>query len=116
MLAVVVESTNVVLVATSHKLAGASSYREYFVDWRRQIAIAALALTAPIPAVIAANQPALLPLLALAMVAAQSGMIAVVHRTALAGTDPLTSVANRATLLAHLRSRLGAAACGPTTP
>jgi diguanylate cyclase (GGDEF)-like protein len=105
-LAFVVESTNVVLVATSHKLARASSYREYFVDWRRQIAIAALALTAPIPAVIAANQPSLLPLLALAMVAAQSGMIAVSNRTALAGADPLTSVANRATLLAHLRSRL----------
>ena len=106
-LAVVIESLNVLLVATSHKLAGASSYQEYLVDWRRQIAIAALALTAPIPAVIAQDQPALLPLLALAMVAAQSGMIAVSTRTALAGTDPLTSVANRATLLTHLRARLG---------
>jgi len=105
-LAVVIESLNVLLVATSHKLAGASSYQEYLVDWRRQIAIATLALTAPIPAVIAQDQPELLPLLALAMVAAQSGMIAVSTRTALAGTDPLTSVANRATLLAHLRTRL----------
>ena len=39
-----------------------------------QIAIGTIALTAPIPAVLAQDQPALLPLLALAMVAAQSGM------------------------------------------
>lgn len=105
-LAIVVESSNVLLVATSHKLAGAGGYREYLIDWRPQIAIATLALTAPIPAVIVQDQPSLLPLLALAMVAAQSGMIAVSNRTALAGADPLTSVANRATLLAHLRLRL----------
>ena len=40
------------------------------------------------------------------MVAAQSGLIAVTSRTALAGTDPLTSVATRAALLARLRDRL----------
>ena len=47
-----------------------------------------------------------MPLLALAMVAAQSGMSAVSSRTALAGTDPLTSVANRLALLARLKGRL----------
>ena len=36
------------------------------------------------------NSPALLPLLALAMLAAQSGLRAVSFRTTLAGTDPLT--------------------------
>ncbi len=106
-LAVVIEGLNVLLVGTSIKLAGATTWRVYFVDWRSQIAVAALALTAPIPAVLAQEQPALLPLLALAMMAAQSGMSAVSSRTALAGTDPLTSVANRATLLTRLRARLG---------
>ena len=93
------------LVGTSMKLAGATTWRVYFVDWRSQIAVASLALTAPIPAVLAQEEPALLPLLALAMVAAQSGMSAVSSRTTLAGTDPLTSVANRATLLARLRDQ-----------
>ena len=106
-LAVVIEGLNVVLVGTSMKLAGATTWRVYFVDWRSQIAVASLALTAPIPAVLAQQEPALLPLLALAMMAAQSGMSAVSSRTALAGTDPLTSVANRATLLTRLRARLG---------
>jgi diguanylate cyclase (GGDEF)-like protein len=41
------------------------------------------------------------------MMAAQSGIRAVSSRTALAGSDPLTSLANRATLLAALRARLG---------
>ncbi len=106
-LGVVIEGLNVVLVGTSMKLAGATTWRVYFVDWRSQIAVASLALTAPIPAVLAQEEPALLPLLALAMVAAQSGLSAVSSRTTLAGTDPLTSVANRATLLARLRSGLG---------
>ena len=106
-LAVVIESLNVVLVGTAVCLAGASSWREYLVDWRSQIAIAALALTAPIPAVLAQYQPAVLPLLALAMVAALSGMGAVSTRTALAGTDPLTSLANREILQARLKERLG---------
>jgi diguanylate cyclase (GGDEF)-like protein len=105
-LAVVIEGLNVVLVGTSLKLSGAASWRAYFVDWRNQIAVASLALTAPIPAVLAQEEPALLPLLALAMMAAQSGMSAVSSRTALAGTDPLTSLANRATLLTRLRTRL----------
>ena len=55
---------------------------------------------------LALHAPALLPLLALAMVAAQSGISAVSSRTAAAGTDPLTSVANRATLVTKLRNRL----------
>jgi diguanylate cyclase (GGDEF)-like protein len=105
-LAVVIEGLNVLLVATSTRLAGATTWRVYFLDWRNQIAVASLALTAPIPAVLAQEEPALLPLLALAMVAAQSGMSAVSSRTALAGTDPLTSLANRATLLTRLRTRL----------
>lgn len=105
-LAMVIEGLNVVLVGTSMRLAGAVTWRVYFVDWRSQIAVASLALTAPIPAVLAQEEPALLPLLALAMMAAQSGMTAVSSRTALAGTDPLTSVANRATLLTRLRARL----------
>ena len=105
-LAFVIETLNVVLVGTSVRLAGGSTWREYFADWRSQIAIGSIALTAPIPAVLAQDQPALLPLLALAMVAAQSGLIAVTSRTALAGTDPLTSLATRAALLARLRDRL----------
>ncbi len=76
-LAVVIEGLNVVLVGTSMKLAGATTWRVYFVDWRSQIAVASLALTAPIPAVLAQEEPTLLPLLALAMVAAQSGLRAV---------------------------------------
>ena len=106
-LAVVIEGLNVVLVGTSMKLAGATTWRVYFVDWRSQIAVASLALTAPIPAVLAQEEPTLLPLLALAMVAAQSGLRAVSSQTTLAGTDPLTSVANRATLLARLRAGIG---------
>ncbi|MET0864519.1 MAG: GGDEF domain-containing protein [Nakamurella sp.] len=105
-LAVVFETSNVLLVTTSLCLSRASTIRECLSDGRRQVAVGTLALTAPIPAVLAANEPALLPLLALAMVAAQSGMSAVSSRTALAGTDPLTSVANRMALLARLKSRL----------
>lgn len=105
-LAVVFETSNVLLVTTSLCLGGASTVRECLSDGRRQVAVGTLALTAPIPAVLAAHDPALLPLLALAMVAAQSGMGAVSSRTALAGTDPLTSVANRPALLSRLRSRL----------
>lgn len=106
LLAVVVETLNVVLVMTSRVLAGATTRREYLADWRKQAAIASLALTAPIAAVLALEQPALLPLLAVAMIAAQSGMSAVSSRTALAGTDPLTSTANRERLLAQLGYRL----------
>jgi len=105
-LAVVFETSNVLLVTTSLCLSGASTIRECLSDGRRQVAVGTLALTAPIPAVLAAQEPALLPLLALAMVAAQSGMRAVASRTQLAGTDPLTSVANRLALLARLKSRL----------
>ena len=106
-LAVVIESSNILLVGTSWRLAGANSWREYFTDWHSQIAVGALALTAPIPAVIAQVHPALLLLLALAIIAAQSGVVAVASRTALASTDPLTSLANRATLMARLRVRMG---------
>jgi len=105
-LAVVFETSNVLLVTTSLCLGGASTIRECLADGRRQIAVSTLALTAPIPAVLAAQEPALLPLLALAMVAALSGMRAVASRTQLAGTDPLTLVANRLALLARLKSRL----------
>lgn len=106
-LALVIESSNILLVVTSWWLAGAITWRAYFADWRSQIAVSALALTAPIPAVIAQYNPALLVLLALAMIAAQSGMNAVASRTALANTDPLTSLANRATLMSRLTARLG---------
>ncbi len=106
LLAVVIEVSNAALVGTSLTLAGAFQWRDYFSDWRDQAAIAALALTAPIPAVLALHAPALLPLLALAMVAAQSGISAVSSRTAAAGSDPLTSVANRATLVTKLKNRL----------
>ncbi len=105
-LAVVVESLNVVFVMTSQVLAGATTRREYLADWRSQLAIGTLALTAPIPAVLAVTQPALLPFLALAMVAAQVGIRAVSSRTLLAGTDPLTSMANRDRLVARLQYRL----------
>ncbi len=107
LLAVVVECLNVVFVMTSQVLAGATTRREYLADWRSQLAIATLALTAPIPAVLAVEQPAMLPFLALAMVAAQVGIRAVSSRTLLAGTDPLTSMANRDRLLARLQHRLG---------
>jgi diguanylate cyclase (GGDEF)-like protein len=50
----------------------------------------------------------LLPLLALAMIAALAGLRAVTSRTAQAGTDPLTGVPNRAYLLDRLRARLSA--------
>lgn len=106
-LALVIESSNILLVGTSWRLAGAITWREYFADWHSQIAVGALALTAPVPAVIAQVHPGLLPLLALAMIAAQSGMNAVASRTALASTDPLTSVANRATLMNRLTTRIG---------
>ena len=105
-LAIVIEGLNVVLVGTSVNLVGASTWRENVADWRQQIAIGTLALTAPIPAVIAIYQPGLLPLLALAMVAALSGMSAVSSRTSAAGTDPLTRVGNRAAFTAALRARL----------
>jgi len=107
-LAAVIEGLNVLLVMTSQCLTGATTPRAYLADWRSQLAIGTLDLTAPIPAVLAAAQPALLPLLALAMVAAQAGLSAVTSRTAQAGTDPLTSVPNRALLLARLKSRLAA--------
>ena len=58
------------------------------------------------PAVLALHAPGLLPLLAPAMVAAQSGLRAVASRTTQAGADPLTAVANRATLLARMRHRM----------
>ncbi len=106
LLAVVVEIGNVVLVLTSQVLAGATTCRAYLADWPKQAAIASLSLIAPIPAVLAINQPALLPLLAVAMVAAQSGMNAVSSRTALAGTDPLTATANRDRLLVQVAHRL----------
>ncbi len=106
LLAVVVEALNVVLVMTSQVLAGATTCREYLSDWREQVALASLSLIAPIPAVLALHQPALLPLLAVAMIAAQSGMSAVSSRTALAGTDPLTATANRDRLLAQVSHRL----------
>ena len=107
-LTVVIEGLNVVLVMTSQVLAGATTPREYLTDWRRQVTIGTLDLTAPIPAVLAATQPVLLPLLAVAMIAALAGLRAVVSRTAQAGTDPLTGVPNRAYLLQQLRTRLSA--------
>jgi diguanylate cyclase len=105
-LAIVIEASNIALVGTSVTLAGAFAWREYFSDWRNQIAIAALALTAPIPAALALHDPALLPVLALAMIAAQLGISQVASQTAAAGTDALTSLANRATLVNKLRHRL----------
>jgi len=109
LLAAVIEGMNILLVMTSHYLAGATTAGAYLADWRSQVVVATLDLTAPIPAVLAAAQPALLPLLAVAMVAAQSGLGAVTSRTTQAGTDPLTSVPNRAHLLAQIKSRLAAA-------
>ncbi|HEY7815495.1 MAG TPA: GGDEF domain-containing protein [Nakamurella sp.] len=108
LLAAVIECLNLVLVMTSQYLAAATTPRAYLADWRSQIAIGTLDLTAPIPAALAAAQPALLPLLAVAMVAAQAGLGAVTSRTAQAGTDPLTSVPNRAYLLTRIKSRLAA--------
>jgi diguanylate cyclase (GGDEF)-like protein len=105
-LTVVIEGLNIALVMTSQCLAGATTPRAYLADWRRQVAIGTLDLTAPIPAVLAAEQPALRPLLAVAMVAAQAGLSAVTSRTAQAGTDALTSVPNRAFLLARIKSAL----------
>ncbi|HYN73217.1 MAG TPA: GGDEF domain-containing protein [Nakamurella sp.] len=105
-LGVVSESLNLVLIGVSLTLVGAISWAEHLADWRNQLAVGSLALTAPIAAVLAWNSPALLPLLALAMLAAQSGLRAVSFRTTQAGTDPLTSIANRATLLARLRERI----------
>jgi diguanylate cyclase (GGDEF)-like protein len=107
-LTAVIEGLNVVLVMTSQVLAGATTPRAYLADWRRQVTIGTLDLTAPIPAVLAATQPVLLPLLALAMIAALAGLRAVASRTAEAGTDPLTGVPNRAYLLGQLTSRLAA--------
>ena len=107
-LTVVIEGLNVVLVLSSQVLAGATTASGYLADWRRQVTIGTLDLTAPIPAVLAATQPVLLPLLALAMIAALAGLRAVVSRTAQAGTDPLTGVPNRDFLLSQLRSRLAA--------
>lgn len=107
-LTVVIEGLNVVLVMTSQVLAGAITPRAYLADWRSQVSIGTLDLTAPIPAVLAATQPVLLPLLAVAMIAALAGLRAVVSRTAQAGTDPLTGVPNRAYLLGQLKARLSA--------
>lgn len=107
-LTAVIEGLNVVLVMTSQVLAGATTPRAYLGDWRRQVTIGTLDLTAPIPAVLAAAQPVLLPLLAIAMIAALAGLRAVISRTAQAGTDPLTGVPNRAYLLGQLRARLAA--------
>ncbi len=89
-LGVVIESLNLVLIGISLTLVGATSWAEHLADWRNQLAVGSLALTAPIAAVLACEVPALLPLLALAMLAAQSGLRAVSFRTTLAGTDPLT--------------------------
>jgi len=103
---------NLVLIGASSTLVGATTWAEHLGDWRNQLAVGSLALTAPIAAVLAWNSPGLLPLLALAMLAAQSGLRAVSYRTTLAGTDPLTSIANRATLLARLRDRMTGRAGG----
>jgi len=111
-LGVVIESLNLVLIGASSTLVGATTWAEHLGDWRNQLAVGSLALTAPIAAVLAWNSPGLLPLLALAMLAAQSGLRAVSYRTTLAGTDPLTSIANRATLLARLRDRMTGRAGG----
>ena len=114
-LGVVIESLNLVLIGVSLTLVGATTWAEHLADWRNQLAVGSLALTAPIAAVLAWNSPALLPLLALAMLAAQSGLRAVSFRTTQAGTDPLTSIANRATLLARLRDRMTGRAGGKDT-
>jgi len=105
-LGVVIESLNLVLIGISLTLVGATSWVEHLADWRNQLAVGSLALTAPIAAVLAYNVPALLPLLALAMLGAQSGLRTVSFRTTLAGNDPLTGIANRATLLDRLRERM----------
>ncbi|WP_395727628.1 diguanylate cyclase domain-containing protein [Nakamurella sp.] len=107
-LTVVIEGLNVLLVLTSQVLARATTPRAYLTDWRRQVTIGTLDLTAPIPAVLAATQPVLLPLLAIAMIAALAGLRAVTSRTTQAGTDPLTGVPNRAYLLGQLTARLSA--------
>lgn len=65
-----------------------------------------LPFSAPIPAALAVTEPALLPLLGLAIVAAQLGVAKVASQTALAGLDPLTGIANRAALSAALHRRL----------
>lgn len=74
--------------------------------WRPRRASWYLPLSAPMPAALAVIEPALLPLLALAIVAAQFGVARVASQTALAGLDPLTGIANRAALSAALHRRL----------
>ncbi|WP_166442288.1 sensor domain-containing diguanylate cyclase [Nakamurella flava] len=74
-----------------------------------------LPLTAPIPAALVVVEPALLPLLGLAIVAAQLGVARVASQTALAGLDPLTGIANRSALAAALHRRLARRAGGADT-
>lgn len=74
--------------------------------WRPRRTSWYLPLTAPIPAALAALEPGLLPLLGLAIVAAQFGVARVASQTALAGLDPLTGIANRSALAAALHRRL----------
>lgn len=74
--------------------------------WRPRPTSWYLPLTAPIPAALVVVEPALLPLLGLAIVAAQFGVARVASQTALAGLDPLTGIANRSALAAALHRRL----------
>lgn len=74
--------------------------------WRPRRTSWYLPLTAPIPAAVVLVEPALLPLLGLAIVAAQFGVARVASQTALAGLDPLTGIANRSALAAALHRRL----------
>lgn len=103
---VVIEALNTLLIGVSLTLLGARTWHAHLSEWRGQLAVGWLALAAPVPAVLAEGAPILLPLLAVAMVAAQYGVRAVSSVTVLAGRDALTNVANRATLYAALEQRL----------
>jgi GGDEF domain-containing protein len=103
---VVVEVVNVLLVGAAHTTLRAVSVRDYLRDcWHGRVS-SLLALLAPLVAVLATDAPAALPLLAIAAIGAVEGLRAIYLRSLLAGRDPLTGVANRSAIGAHLERQL----------
>lgn len=106
-LAVVVQVVNGLLIPLAGATLGRGDWWSELEDWwRTGFPWGAELLITPILAVTALDVPALLPLLAVLVVAVQHGVNVLTRRTRQARTDGLTGLANRPTVVATVDSQL----------
>ncbi|GAA2018544.1 GGDEF domain-containing protein [Nakamurella flavida] len=106
LLLVVVEAVNILLIGLAYVLIGQQTIREYLAGCLEGRLATMIGLIAPVGAVAALQVPWLLPLIAVATIGSLEAVRTAWVRTVLAGTDPLTGAANRAALMARLRTQL----------